>query len=186
MEALQLCSVPTMASGKQPEGMTVNILPSWINHPPSRILLDAEPLLAFVVGSFDRSRLGTESSEKFEPADFDILENLARHFQLVCTPNILTEVNDWLGHFGYIRAELRAMFASKIPEMLEYYTPSLELSSGLKFIDVGLSDSSILFTARKLNALVITTDGRLIPHLYSANIAALLFSQLKNYYAART
>ncbi|HEY3876076.1 MAG TPA: hypothetical protein VGM92_11410 [Candidatus Kapabacteria bacterium] len=136
--------------------MTPDIIPSWIDSPPSYVLFDTEPLLAFIVGSFDRSRLGTESTKKFMPEDFELLERIALRFRLISTPN-----------------------------MLEHYTTNSELSATTWFIDIGLSDTSIIAAASELNALVIATDGRLLQRLYEKNIPALLYSQIRNYNEAK-
>ena len=63
------------------------------------ILIDTNLLLLFVVGSCNVKHIGTfKRTKKFIPADFEALRRMLGNFRrLVTTPNILTEVSNFLG-----------------------------------------------------------------------------------------
>src|SRR6266498_1068645 len=141
------------------------MLPPWVNTQPKRLLLDAKPLTAFVVGATNPSLLGRKSTQGFGASDFELIWNLVQTTPLLVTPHLLAEVNSWLNGMGSAREELRAHFGVMIREMREHYSESSALAGEESFPQIGLTDSSILAAAQAQEALVITTDSELYGNL---------------------
>jgi hypothetical protein len=161
--------------------MMAQELPPWILNPPKRLLLDTEPLVGYIVGSFDPRLLGANLTARVATEDFEVLGLLVSQFEIVATPHLLAEVNSWLNQLGWIRSEIRAFFARYIPSLEETFTQSATLASNEHFSDLGLTDLSIAHAAKAADALVLTTDGRLLRYLYDQDIPALLHSEMMEY-----
>ena len=92
-----------------------------------RILLDTNPLVLWIVGNLDSSRIGARRLEAFEYDHLTILneieERLNKH---VSTPNILTEASDLIGsgHQQLCKNGAKAL-GLFIEQLDEIYIPSI-------------------------------------------------------------
>lgn len=143
-------------------------LPVWIEQNPSSILLDTQPLTAFVIGTENPRILGQSPVEGFTHDDILLLGSLLSRFSPVTTPTILAEVNGWINRDG--RERFRERLADILPAFNEIYVDSRELVRTKSFIPFGLTDSSIVEAARNRKLLVVTTDRRLVQSLRFPNL----------------
>lgn len=152
------------------------------------ILIDANILLLWLVGSVNRQRISQfNRTEKFEPRDYDLLVRFLGFFsKIITTPNILTEVNSLTSK---IKEPERSECFAKLAEALstealikldEYYIESFILTRIDGFNRFGLTDYSILELAHN-RYLVLTDDYRLAGHLQTFNIDVINFNNLRDF-----
>ncbi len=151
-----------------------------------RLLLDANLLLLFLIGTFDRNLIRAfKRTAGFATEDYDILANLLPLFRnLITTPQLLTEV---------------ASLANSLPESLkpqwhdhlrvytvhlfEILTPSIDLMQEPAYLPFGLADASVF--AASADALVLTKDFRLSGYLRSRDRPVLNFRDVLSIAAGR-
>lgn len=114
----------------------------------SGVLVDTNLLLLLFVGGYDpglieRFRL---TMDRFVAADFDTLSTVLSAFdRIVTTPHILTETSNLLGQLtGRARIGCFGHLARSIPSMRETYVPSADLVEQQAFVEIGITDTSIL------------------------------------------
>lgn len=94
------------------------------------ILVDANLLLLFFVGLYDRSRIPTfKGTKAFTVQDFDLLKVVFSYFsKIITTPNILTEVSNLSNQLRENEKEkYYSQFASQAPTLVENYTSSAQI-----------------------------------------------------------
>ncbi len=141
-----------------------------------RVLLDANLLLLYLIGSFQRERVELfKRTEGFSLAEFDLLVVLLREFStLVTTPHILTEVSNLANSLpGNIKQPWYSFFASQVAQYLEVYTPASELCSESCFNPFGIADASVQSIAA--DTLVLTDDFRLSGYFSNVGISTINF-----------
>ncbi|NUO79552.1 hypothetical protein HUU05_05715 [candidate division KSB1 bacterium] len=147
------------------------------------LLLDANLLLLYVVGRCDiRAVTSFKRTKVFTPEDYDLLENFVRYFSnIVATPNILTEVSNFLNQLpDNIKVEHFLEFADIIRSLNEKYVASAVLAIQPQFEKFGLTDFSIIAEARG-KYLVLTDDFRLSNYLQSLQVDAINFNHIRTY-----
>lgn len=148
------------------------------------ILVDTGPLLLFIVGSYDKDRIeGFKHTRKYRAQDYDLLLRILRNFnRIVTTPNILTEVCNYLGHLPdeIKQSILLSRFCPCIESMDEKYIKSTELGKEIFFKKFGLTDSSIINSA-KGKYLVLSDDFPLCGYLLKNNIEAVNFNHFRSF-----
>ena len=144
-----------------------------------RVLLDTNLLLLFLIGSFERTRIGRfKRTAGFSEKDFDILAALVASFQvIVTTPHVLTEVSNLANslpeHLKTLWAEHFALRAATLTEIFE---PAVEVMREESFLAFGLTDAAIHRVST--DTLVLTEDFRLSGYLISQGVAVLNFNEL--------
>lgn len=146
------------------------------------LLLDANLLLVYVVGLYDRRLLGNLSRlDDYTGEDFDLLARLIALFDLVVTtPNILTEVSN-LATSALARNRHRdylAELAAVIDALVEVAPASRAVAQLPVFKRLALIDAGIEHVARD-RYLVISADFNLVSHLHNEKIAAINFNHLR-------
>jgi rRNA-processing protein FCF1 len=122
------------------------------------VVVDANILLLYVVGTFDLSLIRNfKRTSSFTENQFDRVSKFIEKFSRTITaPHILTEVDDLLGN----RVELRAVLAAYIKNSIEHHSEASLLIEGTYYTTVGIADSAIYDLARN-NYLIFTDDGLL-------------------------
>ena len=139
-----------------------------------RILLDANLLLLYLVGTFERARIVRfKRTATFTEADFDLLVGFVGAFRtIVTTPHLLTEVSSLANSLPeYIKSAWAAHFALQTSELLEIFEPAIEVMRKDSFEAFGLADAAIHSASD--NTLILTEDYRLSGFLLSEGIAVV-------------
>ncbi|MHC5745196.1 MAG: PIN domain-containing protein [Nostoc sp.] len=148
------------------------------------ILIDTNILLLYFVGSINRERITRfNRTQQFIPEDYDLLLRIIVKFRkLVTTPNILTEVSNFVDKLVEPERSqcftIFALFAQNVDILDEYYVKSLDAVNTEKFIKFGLTDSGILTLARG-KYLILTDDFKLANYLQSVDIDVINFNNIR-------
>lgn len=146
------------------------------------ILVDANILLLYFAGGFDRAFIGRfKRTRQFTPKDYEGLVRLLNPFRsVITTPNILSEVNSLAGQLGEpARTRYFDAFARGIRTLDERYVASADVSKLEPFSKLGLTDSGILHLASR-RYLVLTDDLKLCAFLGKQGIDALNFNHVRS------
>jgi hypothetical protein len=128
-----------------------------------RILLDANLLLLFLIGSFQRERIAKfKRTARFTTSEFDSLVGfLAQFHAIVTTPHILTEVSNLANALPeFLKPQWSYHFASAIRTFQEIREPALSLIEEPSFLYLGITDAAIHKAAK--DVLILTEDGPLL------------------------
>jgi hypothetical protein len=146
----------------------------------SGLLLDTNLLLLYVIGRSDPDQIGKGRVAIFARSDLTVLEQFMAHFHHhLTTPNVLTEINSFLGQLsGNLRERCREQLRSDIEILAEQHVDSRRASQQDAFLRFGLTDCGIHLLA--MNAcLVLTDDFALSQYLDSKGLAALNFHHIR-------
>ncbi len=144
-----------------------------------RVLVDANLLLLYFVGSFQRSRITIfKRTARFTLADFDALSTLLAQFQVVVTtPHVLTEVSSLANSLPeHVKASWSDHFAAKTTALLEVFEPATKIMQASSFNPFGLTDAAI--QSISADTLVLTEDFRLSGFLAFQGVSTLNFRGL--------
>lgn len=147
-----------------------------------RLLLDANLLLLFSIGSFERKRVEQfKRTQQFTTSDFDLLATLLLQFkEIVTTPHLLTEVNSLANSLPEnIKAEWSIHFKELIDQLSETLEPAKNIAQESAFGLFGLADASLQNAA--VDTLILTEDGRLSDFLGRQGFPILNFRDLALY-----
>ena len=153
-------------------------------HRCTGILLDTNILLLYFVGAVDPERINTFKrtySQGFSMEDYFILVNLLDQFeQAITTPNILTEVSNFLGQLPQnLHTQYFNTFANGIRTLNEHYITSSDAFQRLELQPFGLTDAGIIETAKD-NFLLLTEDFKLSQCAHYAGVDTLNFNHIKS------
>ncbi len=146
------------------------------------ILLDTNLLILFLVGLFDSTFIPIfKRTAMYTEEDFKKIEKFIKNFRnIFVTPQILAELWNLLEK---IEGEsFQRFLESAIPQLLiiteNYIHKNCILNEeSIKYI--GLTDMSIILTAKELNCLVLTDDFRAHSHFEKNGIAAININHLR-------
>ena len=149
----------------------------------SGVILDTNILLLYCIGSVDTTRVISSKrlqSRGYTQDDYMILDELLRCFrQPITTPNILTEVSNFLGQMPEnLHALYFSRFSNLIPNFDENYIASSDIANTAQFNTLGLTDSGIIQTARN-RFLIITDDFKLSQYSQHLGVDALNFNHIR-------
>lgn len=142
------------------------------------ILIDANILLLYIVGSIDVELIGRfgRTANKFIEDDFYFAAKFIEYFEVrLTTPHILTEVSNLIGG----RTDLQAALRLSLAQMNEEFVPGAEIRDSTAFVNFGLTDSAIAELAKD-SYLVFTDDNPLYGYLTATGIEAVNLNQIKN------
>lgn len=145
------------------------------------LLIDTNILLLYFVGSFDPNRiLSFKNTKQFTVEDYRTLLLLLNTFEkIVTTPNILTEVSNFLNQLGEpARSLCFQTSAEKIGLMEEHYIDSQGLVTQEEYIKHGLTDTGII-SLSKSSYLILTDDFKLSQHLQKRGLDAINFNHIR-------
>lgn len=149
----------------------------------SELLLDANLLLLYVVGSADRERITRfKRTDKFLPEDFDLLKSIMGGFRgLVTTPNVIAEVSNLLGQApGALHEQLFRAFAGSISIVREEYVASVAAAATPIFLRLGITDAGISILAER-ECAILSDDLPLVLHLEQRGLPTRNFTLLRRF-----
>jgi hypothetical protein len=140
------------------------------------LLIDANLLLLYIVGSFDIELVSRFSrTAKFTIDDFYIVSDFIDLFKLkITTPHILTEVSNLIGN----RDELQGLLIIYIKTAEEKFLKSIKIAENNVFSKFGLADTATIETAKD-SYLIFTDDKPLYGYLINKGIDAVNFDDLR-------
>lgn len=163
--------------------MTTEVAKLIAKYQSKGVLVDANLLLLFFVGTVDRSLIGRfKRTRGFEVEDFELLSRLLAVFKKrIVTPNVLTEVSNLAGqleglHRRRVFATIRDAF--DLLSVSEQYVPSRAATQRMDFLKYGLTDAALLALADK-KMLLLTSDGPLAGYCEFHGLDALNFNHLR-------
>jgi hypothetical protein len=149
--------------------------------PPREVLLDANLLVLWVIGTVRPDQLGQHKRVRdYQLADFHLLCGLlAQHDRLRTTPNILTEVSNLLEDRKNPENLYLAKLGAMIQDSSENYLPATDVTARNPiFCRLGLSDTTTLELARD-GCSVITADLDLYLALVNSGAEVVNFHHLR-------
>jgi hypothetical protein len=111
-----------------------------------RVLLDANILLLYLIGSFERRRVEQfKRTSDFSVADFDLLASILTAFRtVVTTPHLLTEVSNLANSLPeYLKPLWSEHFALQTNRLLEVFEPAVNVMQQKSFGLFGLADAAV-------------------------------------------
>jgi len=145
------------------------------------LLLDANLLLLFCLGTYDRDAVVRSRRMSFTERDFDLLVAFMAEFvHIATTPNILTEVSNLATNNlqrGY-HAVYLPLFGGIIGQLDERYVKSAHVAALPVFNWLALTDGGIGEVARG-RYLVLSIDVPLISYLEREGVAVLNFNHIR-------
>jgi len=143
-------------------------------HRRTGVLLDANILLLYFVGSFGPKEISRfKRTQQFTEEDYSTLIKFLGSFKkVVTTPNILTEVNN------FMKRDYFEKFAQGITLFDERYLPSADISTDREFKRFGLTDAGIVNLARS-HCLILTDDFELSNYLAKEGVDVLNFNHIR-------
>jgi hypothetical protein len=146
------------------------------------LLIDANLLLLYLVGSYDVRLIGDgkyNKLSKYVVEDFELLVRLIRIFKTgVTTAHVLTEVSNLTGDLPEsTKAECLGVFGRTFADMHELVVPNLDVAKRPEFCYLGLTDSVLAQLSNEV--LIVSDDGRLVAKLSESGLEALNFNHLR-------
>lgn len=145
-----------------------------------QLLVDTNILILWIVGTFDRDRVGSHRRTKtFEPSDFDLLIRFRSNFGVaLTTPSIASETSNLLGN-DFHRAAAPA-FLTVCSSFVEIIKPMSAVLADNAFPRLGFSDVASLL-AMDARTTLLTDDAQLYVETLSRGHAAINFSHMKSF-----
>ena len=151
------------------------------NYHNKGILIDTNILLMYFIGSYNKSLITSfKRTNKYVPEDYELLAHFIKLFtKIITTPNILTEVSNFLGNLeNKIKAHCFSEFARQLEFLDEHYTPGKVIGKLDQFTKYGLTDSGIIHSVKGKH-LVLSDEFALVNYLQSKDVAAINFNHLR-------
>lgn len=145
------------------------------------ILIDTKPLLLLFVGTYDINLLHRfKRTSSYSKHDYDLLTWILDKFKkIVITPNILTEVSNFLGQLpGGITQKHCLLISEYVKDFQEKFTPSANLISHKHFYKFGLTDLATLDNA-KGKYLVLIDELPLFGYLQNCGVDVINFTEIR-------
>lgn len=148
---------------------------------PSRLLLDTNVLVLFVVGTVNRHRIETfKRTRQYTIEDFDLLLRVLGKWTTHYTvPHVLAEVSNLTDLGGMELQKARRVLKETISVLTEVAVSSIEASQHLVFDALGLADASMATVARDHRCAVLTDDLDLYLRLQRDGITVLNFTYIR-------
>jgi hypothetical protein len=146
----------------------------------STIVVDANLLLLFVVGSAERQLITKHKRLKeYTEHDYDILRySLTTATLVVVTPNVLTETSNLACQIGEpAKSRILAVFRTIIHQLDEQPISSQQASNQPEFLRLGLTDAGLLESLSSSTTL-LTADLDLYIAAHSRGYSAVNFRHL--------
>jgi hypothetical protein len=156
-------------------------MPATVSARPRILLIDTNLLLVLIVGSHDRLQIERfKRTRAYTADDYDLLTAFVGGFgELIVTPNVMTEVSNLAGQLAEpLRSRVLSSLAMLAVQVRERYFPSGEAAREPEFSRFGLTDVSVLLTARERVA-VLTDDLPLYLRLSALDLYVVNFNHLR-------
>lgn len=147
----------------------------------SRLLVDTNLLVLYVVGSVNRNRIeGFKRTSKYRIQDFDLLLRvLAKWTSLYTLPHVLAEVSNLTDLPGVERLAAREVLKETISVLAEIGISSSQAAKDPTYSSLGLVDAAIAAIAREHECAVLTDDLDLYLRLERDKIEVVNFTHLQ-------
>lgn len=146
------------------------------------LLVDTNILLVYFVGLYDPKTIPKfKRTCSFAVEDFNTIVSVLKFFDVVVTtPQILTEISNFIGQLPEKTASECFGFFSKAVEVLdEHHLPARKIAANNPaFQKFGLTDSGIALLAKD-KYLVLTDDLRISHYLANTGIDVLNFNHIR-------
>ena len=151
---------------------------------PKGILIDANLLLLYLVGTYDQRLIGDgkyNKLSKYTIEDYEILIRLKSLFRrTVTTPHVLTEVSNLVGDMPErLKMQCFDKFCEVLSDFEELAEPSFEAAQRTEFRFLGLTDTVLAKVSEQF--LIVSDDGRFIANLNGSGLDALNFNHLRQH-----
>jgi len=148
------------------------------------LLIDANLLLLYLVGSYDTRLIGAgkyNKLSKYTAEDFNLLLRLKAVFaNSVTTAHVLTEVSNLVNDLPEsTKVECLSEFVQVFGDTKELEVASFEVAKRSEFRYMGLTDCALAEVSSRF--LVVTDDARLVAKLGESGLEALNFNHLREY-----
>lgn len=151
----------------------------------TRVLLDANLLLLYVVGKTRQDLIGKHRRVKqFNSRDYPLLRKMLCSFsQIILTPNIVTECSDLLSDEpkdDFAKSNLKAFIENDDFIVFEQYVQSRSAVRMAEYNYLGVADCSLLSLVDS-NTVLLTMDHRLAEAATKKNPYSLNFNHYRNF-----
>jgi hypothetical protein len=145
-----------------------------------KLLLDTNLLILYLVGSYDLERISNEKhTNTFTKGDYFLLRDFLRNFDLLVTPNILTEVANLTDTLNKkTETRLFAYLGLLINRWEECYIPSNSIHNPA-FLKFGLADG-VIHKLAETGTIILTVDLPLYHYLSGLDLAAINFNHIRS------
>jgi hypothetical protein len=145
----------------------------------SRLLIDTNILLLYVVGSFGRDTIKRfKRTSSFDADDFDLLvRHIGNYSEIVVTGAILAEISNLLP--DYLHEAMAPTLMSVVNDAVEEHAPAAQVVADRVFPRLGFTDSGIVRAANDRETTVMTDDVQLYLELLARERAAVNFNHLR-------
>jgi hypothetical protein len=147
-----------------------------------KLVVDANMLLVFIVGSVDPKLLGVAKRVKnYRPGNFDILYTYLSLFsEIILLPNTVSEVSNLLDHYtGDRRQYCMELLAALASTRSEKYIASGIAAQQPEYMALGMTDAAIL-CALEADTYLLTSDFNLYLAALCRSHAAQSFDELRD------
>jgi rRNA-processing protein FCF1 len=149
------------------------------------VLLDANVLLLFIIGVFDRGQVASfKRTRAYTRQDWDRLNELLKFFPVRATlPNVLTEVSNLASTIlsSARGRDFAAAMLSQIRALRERYLNSQRAAESDAFARLGLTDAALLELARARKYVLLTDDLDLAVTTARQGINVINFTNLRSF-----
>ncbi|GAA0878418.1 hypothetical protein GCM10009119_13860 [Algoriphagus jejuensis] len=146
------------------------------------IFLDTNALVLLIVGLIDKSLISSHKRISiYEVLDFENLAVLVGALEkIVCTPNVLTEVDNLLNNFqkGH-RRQYYDVIRELISRSSERFIESKRVIELSPFFELGLADTGVFEICKKCDFLV-TGDSKLADYALAFGIKVVDLVKIRN------
>ncbi|SRR5579872_5691344 len=151
------------------------------SHSDKGVIVDSNLLLLWCIGACDERLVASfKRTKTFSVEDYRLLAIILHQFRRVLsTPNILTEVNSFLGQLDTLyKAACFSRFAEHIGRLDERYLASGGIRRTPAFIKFGLTDAAIIRLSAR-GYLVMTEDLPLAAYIQHLGVPVLNFNNIR-------
>ncbi len=147
-----------------------------------RLVVDANLLLVFIIGTVDANLLGVAKRVKqYRPEDYNILYTYLSLFtEIIVLPNTVSEASNLLDHLsGGRRQYCMEILAALALSGSEKYVPSRIASQQQEYSALGITDAAIL-CALEPGTYLLTSDWELYVAALCRSHEAQYFNDLRD------
>lgn len=145
------------------------------------LLIDSNLLLLLIMGSFNRSLIGTfKRLAMFTKEDFSFLQMLVAQCKtIIVTPHILTEFSNLANSLPHRQKEEWSIFFREwiVKALEERQIGAVEIAASNAFLYFGITDAAMFHASTEVS--VLTIDARLAAYLQSQDRNVINFNHLR-------
>lgn len=147
------------------------------------LVVDTNLLLLYLVGRQDIGLIPRfkKRLSGYSPDDFNLLAQFIARFKVnVTTPNVLTEISNFLNGESEPYRNVLAQLPVHLVVMQEYHFPSFELigKDAVSFAKFGLTDAALIELAKQ-NYIILTQDRNLAAYISGKGYTAFDFALVR-------